>query len=180
LFGLEWNGSALVAVVALAVALASLLYAKKSYALAKTQEERREARVDPYLDKSAIWESPDKSSMWLGTLFTIENQSDRDGSISRAELIISYQSESGAPTTLRVHHSPSVTADDAKGFIEVPERLLANGTIKGWLTFKIPMAFYSGRSIEGMHVEFRDPRGVTVKSGDISIPRQEISDPTQT
>ncbi|KJF25095.1 MULTISPECIES: hypothetical protein [unclassified Rhodococcus (in: high G+C Gram-positive bacteria)] len=176
-FGVEWNGSAYVAVAALLVAIGSLLvaawsacYARKSYKIAKAQEDRRAAKIDPKLVKSASWASSDKKAMWVGTLLIIENPSDRDGSISLAELVIN--SKEG---TLRVGHQPS---SDGGGFIGETPRLLANSAIKGWLTFLVPIDFYSKRRINTIHVELSDPRGITVHYS-ISIPVQVNSDPTQ-
>lgn len=169
-FGVEWNGSAYVAVAALLVAFWSACYARKSYNIAKVQEDRRAAKIDPKLIKSASWESSDKKAIWVGTLLIIENPSDRDGSISLAELVISTKEG-----TLRVGHQPSSAGG---GFIGETPRLLANNAIKGWMTFLVPIDFYSKRRINTMHVELSDPRGITVQYP-IPIPVQANSDPTQ-
>lgn len=169
--GVEWSGAAYIAVLALLVSFWSAWYARKNYKIGKAQEDRKAAKIDPKLIRSATWETSDKKSIWVGTLLSIENPSDRDGSITLAELVIS--SENG---TLRVGHKPS---SNGGGFIDETPRLLANSAIKGWMTFMVPIDFYSKRRINAMHVELRDPRGITVKYS-IPIPVQVNSDPTQT
>lgn len=133
--------------------------------------------MEPFLEKAAMWESVDKKGMWVGTEFTVENQSDRDGSISRAELLVQYQSDLQT-LTIRIPHSPSSPGSDSNPVLKVPSRLLANNTSRGWLKFIVPIEFFSQKTIEDMKVEFRDPRGVTVQRN-IHAPMEVASDPTQ-
>ncbi|MBP2214684.1 hypothetical protein JOJ87_005096 [Rhodococcus ruber] len=159
--GVEWNGSALIAVLALIVAIASARYSRKNAKIAEAQEERRAARIEINVSRAVAWTSEDGKIMWVGARLTIEHPSDRDGSISRAELLIRYPHPDRQTTELRIPHETSSKGDSSK-YIEIPRRLLANDSAAGWLTFPVPMEFYERGNPE-IYIELRDPREFTAQ-----------------
>jgi len=169
--GMEWNGSALVALFALAVAVASAVFTGKNWRISKNQEDRKAVRIEPTIRRSMAWRDADGVSVWIGALTSIEHPSDRDGSISRVELVIEL-ADSGS---LRFDHEPSMSEDEGK-YMGVPSPLPANDTKLGWFTFKVPEEFYC-RPAAGRYLEIRDGRGVDFKK-QLDILMEVGSDPT--
>lgn len=168
--------STAIAVAALLAAAASAYYAYRSMRIAKAQEDRNAAKINSELLKSATWESRKTESMWVGALLSVEHPSDRDGSISRAELVIKYPSTDYKNPELRIKHEPS-SRDGSGNYITMPAQLPANCALEGWFTFPVPMPFFS-REILEMRIELRDTRGFTAVQ-DIGILTEVADDPTQ-
>ena len=175
--GLEWNAPAIIAAGALVISILAYRASRKSLKISEAQEKRNAPKINPKVKKARAWESATESgTIWVGALLSIEHPSDRDGSISDAKLVLTYDTPADMEQGLKVPHRPSSKGEHSK-CLQIPLRLFANDTQEGWLTFPIPKEWYRGKRFN-MHIEIHDPREF-VATKELGPLMEVDSDPTQ-
>lgn len=151
--------SAFVALVALVVAISNRNTARKAVALAKAQEDRRSAHLDVSLSDGIWWRPAEPGSRWICVKVLAVNPTDRDGSIVRADLHVTYTLPTGGRTVVKIEPSGThVTFPEGIKPQEVPVRLQANGAISGWFMYEIDDDLIHG-PIDRYDIVFSDSRG---------------------
>lgn len=154
--------SAAVAAVSLVVTLVFGLYnraaAKAALEISRQQEARRESRLDLYVNDTGSWRSTDTPQKLLGVNLQVANPTDRETSVTRAELHLTYTVEDRL-TTVKVPSTsepqpelrpPGVSA------LALPLRLTANDAVSGWWFFLVPDGVVAGREVDRCDIVVRD------------------------
>ncbi|NYF56567.1 hypothetical protein HDA35_002398 [Micromonospora purpureochromogenes] len=152
--------SAVIAVTALVVSILNRRTANKALRLSIAQEERRIARLDLQLMEQISWRPKGADYRWVLAQVLIVNRSDRDGSITKAELRVGYLTVAGA--RLDVHLPHTILPDQIQPGVEsikIPVLVKANDAISGWLSFKVKNDLTDGRRVEEYAVLVYDSRG---------------------
>ena len=126
-----------IALVALGLTNANRKTAKRALALAEGQEQRRKARLDLSQEEAVWWRPITGGHRVIGIRVLAVNPTDRDGTLLRADLHVTYTSKTGSVMTVKIPHNESVDGPSGISPMRIPKHLPANGAEKGWLLFKI-------------------------------------------
>lgn len=161
----EWVSYASV-VIALSSMLVALIFglvnrsvSRKALSISQRQEARRESRIDLYIVHTAAWKRQDLAGRTLGINVQIANPSDRETSITRVELHLTYAVQ-GRLTTLKVSaDSTSAPHEDEIVPLSLPFRLQTGEAKLGWMLFFVPADVASTRAVDRYDLVVRDVHG---------------------
>jgi hypothetical protein len=149
------------AVAAICVGIANRRIARRALDLSERQEERRESRLDIYLQDSFSRRRPAEGDRILAFHLLLANPTDRPTAVVEADLHLTYTTE-GRMTTMKVRHA----AENPKGleqgrdFIAFPTRLDANAAASGWIVFQVVDALVADHAIDRYELFIRDVHGL--------------------
>jgi hypothetical protein len=152
-------GSATIALLALAGTVFNARVARRALRLSEQQEDLRKARLDLSVVDQVSIAHPSKRERWIGVDVLAVNPSDRDGSIFRAELHLTYSTSSGHLMVIRIPHA-NAGAPATTPPLQVPVALPAARAVQGWLVFRLPDELIGSGRIERYDVEVTDSRGL--------------------
>lgn len=88
------------------------------------------------------------------------NPTDRYGSLIAADLHITYKIPGGAVMVMKIPHgAKDEVMPESIAPLEISAPLPNNGTVDGWLMFKVDDALIGDAAIEGYNAVLRDSRG---------------------
>jgi hypothetical protein len=152
--------SALIALAALWVALANRATAVRALRLSQRQEDRRTAVLDVSLVQGLSWR-PDGGDRWVCLDILAVNPADRDGTIVRADLHVTYTAPGGDVLVVKVPHGGTVPAwPEQVTPLVLPAGVAANGALAGWLVFRLAPGLVADGTIERLDAVLRDSRGL--------------------
>lgn len=152
----------LAAIVSAIAAYLSLRSARKSQALAEDQERLRRLDLVPYVFDRRISRFKEDQFRLYMFLFSINNPSDIDNSITRLELDIAYRKKNVKQMVLRIEHDPGNANLMDKAHIDpisLPCRVDAHQAIKGRALFRVDDHLTHGADIESNSVIICDGNG---------------------
>lgn len=164
----EWLAYASTGVAALSLLVAIVLglharaTAGAALEISRRQEARRESRLDLYVNDTASWRTAGGSDRLLGVNLLLTNPSDRETSLTAAEMRMTYAVD-GRLATVIIPSSVKPPQELRPGELvplTLPLRLGANEATSGWLAFFVPAAITVGRAIERYDICVRDLHGV--------------------
>lgn len=150
--------SALALVVAVVLGLRNRGTSKKALRLAERQEERRNSRIDLYINDSIEWKQT--AARVVGIHAVVANPTDGPTSLVHAELHVTYDL-GGTVTTIRIRAETSDPTGLPPGVasLELPARLDANDAVSGWLLFLLKDGLTGDRPVERYDLIARDVHG---------------------
>ncbi|HEX8646558.1 MAG TPA: hypothetical protein VF715_06630 [Thermoleophilaceae bacterium] len=159
----DWVSYASIAVAALSLVCSVVLgvynraVAKAALEISRRQEARRESRLDLYVNDTAQWRCSERDRL-LGVNLQVANPTDRETSVTRAELHLTYAIEGrlAAVKVLSSDQSPIELGSSGLEVLSLPLRLAANEARSGWFLFFIPQALIAGREVDRYDVVLRD------------------------
>lgn len=154
--------SAAVAALSLLVTILFGLYnrgvAKAALEISRRQEARRGSRLDLYVNETASWRSAGTPDRLLGVNVQVANPTDRETSVTRAELHLTYSVE-GRLTAVKVPSNSEPPPELRPTRVEplaLPLRLAANEATSGWFLFLVPGGVVAGRAVDRYDIVLRD------------------------
>lgn|SRR5487761_927234 len=172
-----WGAAAgfAVAVIALLVSMSQTRIAKKALRLSLLQDERSHARLEVNLRNAVDW-IPDDASRCIGVHILVLNASDSQGTLTGAELSITYRTSTGRLLVLKVPCDvKSDLLPEGVTRIVLPAALSNNGAVEGWLTFQVHNSLLEAAVVEGYTVTLYDSRGISANVQPIIFRRIELS-----
>jgi hypothetical protein len=131
--------SALAAIAAAAFAFRSTSIASRALAIAKRQQELREASINPYLIDSLSQKEDEFEVVAFSMSYT--NRSDIANTIVRLDLELHYVTDNGVVSHLVFPATPEIRPNFELGRLsplQVPISIGPRGSISGWAMFEIP------------------------------------------
>jgi hypothetical protein len=159
-----WSPAVALAVAALALVAAQsqARSAKKALRLALVQDARTTARLDLSLRDSALWTLRSEGRRFVGVRVLAVNPAESSGTLTHAELHLSYEVSSEQILTLKIP-----LADDTASIPGISQSLASpisipdNGAVEGWLIFGFDHDLIGDRPIRGYDVTITDSRGIS-------------------
>lgn len=169
--------SAIVAVLALALAGMGTRMARKSLLLSERQEQRREERLEVFLLEAFSKRKPHQRDRPLACAVLVSNPSESANTLLSADLHVSLLDQNGTLSRIKIRSSPPQVSDGSPSLapLTFPTRIESRGGVSGLIEFYLPDAVINGRRIDRYLLVVTDSRNRT-ESVEISIFRDMLDE----
>lgn len=142
--------TAMAAVIALVLSVFSIHYTRASLSLSKEQDRRRLPRLTSTFLQGDYTADVTTGARVYRFEISVNNPTDSDNALVRAELRLTYRLKDGIEMTARLGQ---IGGD---GQLRLPMRIAAHEAVAGWCHFQVPSAIVTCNIIDQYVIELTD------------------------